>query len=234
MAKGPSKSTADVHGRSGGWDEYRRSGSRARGTTGTEDPDQAVPGSLSDPPGTYGEPVAVKVARRVREAVRGNGPVERPEPRPGPTSQHAPPTPIAPSTPARRAHSPATGATLRPLRRDRLGGLVHEYVQAHDLTGFSAPQGSTRVTYHESRQPPAEWPDGEWPRTSRSTPARSSPRHPTDPRRLTSGQWLICAAMTGTVLRQRRTSTSSLDADLAREPRAVPPPAPAAVAVRRQ
>ena len=44
-------------------------------------------GGLSYPPGTYGEPVAVKVARRVREAVRGNGPVERPAPRPGPTSQ---------------------------------------------------------------------------------------------------------------------------------------------------
>src|SRR5690349_7052831 len=29
-----------------------------------------------------------RVARRVREAVRGHGPVERPAPRPGPTSQH--------------------------------------------------------------------------------------------------------------------------------------------------
>src|SRR5680860_1246245 len=36
--------------------------------------------------GTCGAPVAVKAARRVREAVRGNGPVERPEPRLGPTS----------------------------------------------------------------------------------------------------------------------------------------------------
>src|SRR3954468_1294673 len=92
MAKGPSKSTADVNGRSGGCvGEYRRSRSRplSGGTTGTEDPNHAVPGGLSDPPGTYGEPVAVKVARRVREAVRGNGPVERPEPRPGPTSQRA-------------------------------------------------------------------------------------------------------------------------------------------------
>src|SRR3954454_1744575 len=47
----------------------------------------------ADPPGTYGEPVAVKAARRVREAVRGNGPVERPEPRLGPTSQRAAPAP---------------------------------------------------------------------------------------------------------------------------------------------
>ena len=76
------------------------------GTTGTEDPNLAVPGGLSDPPGTYGEPVAVRVARRVREAVRGNGPVERPEPRPGPTSQHAPAASSVASTPARRRHSP--------------------------------------------------------------------------------------------------------------------------------
>jgi putative transposase len=25
--------------------------------------------------------------------------------------------------------SPRSGATVRPLRRDRLGGLIHEYVQ---------------------------------------------------------------------------------------------------------
>ena len=35
---------------------------------------------------TCGEPGALKGARRVREAARGNGPVERPAPRPGPTS----------------------------------------------------------------------------------------------------------------------------------------------------
>src|SRR3954451_12389607 len=104
MAKGPSKSTADVNGRSGGCvGEYRRSGGRPLwgGTTGTEDPTHAVPGGLYDPPGTYGEPVAVKVARRVREAVRGNGPVERPEPRPGPTtSQHKATAPSAAAAPA--------------------------------------------------------------------------------------------------------------------------------------
>jgi uncharacterized protein YjbJ (UPF0337 family) len=33
---------------------------------------------------------------------------------------------------------PAIGATLRPLRRDRLGGLIHEYL-SHGVTGFSAP-----------------------------------------------------------------------------------------------
>ena len=34
------------------------------------------------------------------------------------------------SAPARRGRiSPPSGATIYPLRRDRLGGLVHEYVQ---------------------------------------------------------------------------------------------------------
>jgi hypothetical protein len=49
----------------------------------------------------------VKAARRVREAVRGNGPVERPEPRPGPTSQHA----------AAASGAPVAPATRRALRR---------------------------------------------------------------------------------------------------------------------
>jgi len=44
----------------------------------------------SHPLGTCGEPGAQKRARRVREAVRENGPVERPAPRPGPTSQLTP------------------------------------------------------------------------------------------------------------------------------------------------
>ena len=55
------------------------------------------------PPWTCGEPVAAKAARRVREAVRENGPVERPEPRPGPTSQRSP---AAPHT--RPSRSPTT------------------------------------------------------------------------------------------------------------------------------
>ena len=33
---------------------------------------------------------------------------------------------------------PHSDAVIRPLRRDRLGGIIHEYVQ-HDMTGFSAP-----------------------------------------------------------------------------------------------
>jgi hypothetical protein len=44
--------------------------------------------------------------------------------------QHPPPAPIARSTPARRPHSlPPSDAAVRPLRRDRLGGLLHEYLQ---------------------------------------------------------------------------------------------------------
>ena len=49
MAKGSSRSTADVHGRSGGCvGEHRRSRRRPLpgGTTGTEDPNQAVPVGL--------------------------------------------------------------------------------------------------------------------------------------------------------------------------------------------
>ena len=37
--------------------------------------------------------------------------------------------PIAASTPAAGAAPPSSGAAIRPLRRDRLGGLIHEYVQ---------------------------------------------------------------------------------------------------------
>ena len=40
----------------------------------------------TNPDGACGAPGARKRARRVREAARGNGPVERPAPRPGPTS----------------------------------------------------------------------------------------------------------------------------------------------------
>jgi hypothetical protein len=47
-----------------------------------------------------------------------------------------------------------SGAGLRVLRRDRLGGLLHEYVLSHDVTGFSAPtrRGSGR---HHLHRPPA-------------------------------------------------------------------------------
>ncbi|HEY5785013.1 MAG TPA: hypothetical protein VIT65_09570 [Microlunatus sp.] len=39
---------------------------------------------------------------------------------------------------------PLPGATIRPLRRDRLSGLLHEYVQSRrDVTGFPAPTGGT-------------------------------------------------------------------------------------------
>ena len=58
--------------------------------SGNSDPNSVADHGMRNNPGflsgACGAPVAVKAARRVREAVRGNGPVERPEPRPGPTS----------------------------------------------------------------------------------------------------------------------------------------------------
>ena len=86
--------------------------------------------SPASPPGTYGEPVAVKAARRVREAVRGNGPVERPEPRPGPTSQHhRPHRALGQAAPLRPLPHRTTTEIHTVRRRDRLGGLLHEYQQ---------------------------------------------------------------------------------------------------------
>ena len=41
---------------------------------------------------------------------------------------------------ARRPHSPPCGATIRPLRRDRLSGPVHETCRSHDVTGSRHPQ----------------------------------------------------------------------------------------------
>ena len=144
MAKGSSRSTADVDGRSGGCvGEYRRSGGRPLpgGTTGTEDPNLAVPGDLSDPPGTYGEPVAVKdggFGKRSGETGRSKDRNRAPDRlhnahRPHRSLHQRPPTGATP---------PLSGAIIRPLRRNRLGGLIHEYVLSHDVTGFSAPTGS--------------------------------------------------------------------------------------------
>jgi hypothetical protein len=36
---------------------------------------------------------------------------------------------------------PRSEAAIRPLRRDRLGRIGHEYVLSHEVTGFSAPTG---------------------------------------------------------------------------------------------
>lgn len=41
--------------------------------------------------------------------------------------------------PAGHPHPPALGANVRVLRRDRFGGLIHEYFQVHRVTAFSAP-----------------------------------------------------------------------------------------------
>ena len=51
------------------------------------------------------------------------------------------------------AGDPATAEQAR-LRRDRLGGLLHEYVQAHEVTRFSAPiPGSARHHTTAHNQP---------------------------------------------------------------------------------
>jgi hypothetical protein len=46
-----------------------------------------------------------------------------------PALQLPPPAPITASTPARGRHPATVRAAIRVLRRDRLGGLLHEYVQ---------------------------------------------------------------------------------------------------------
>ena len=54
--------------------------------------------------------------------------------RPGATSPKLPApahlrTPLPQNPPTRRVHPPALGTSARVLRRDRLGGLIHEYAQ---------------------------------------------------------------------------------------------------------
>jgi hypothetical protein len=71
-----------------------RCASRATATGAHRSP---LPGQAQDedrprPHGACGAPGALNGARRVREAARRNGPAERPEPRPGPTSH--PPQPL--------------------------------------------------------------------------------------------------------------------------------------------
>jgi hypothetical protein len=53
-------------------------------------------------------------------------------------SAHRPHRSLRQRPPAGRTPPPSC-ATDRPLRRDRLGGLIHEYVQVACVTGFSAP-----------------------------------------------------------------------------------------------
>jgi len=42
---------------------------------------------------------------------------------------HRPHRPLRQNPPAGRVHPPALGTSARVLRRDRLGGLTHEYAQ---------------------------------------------------------------------------------------------------------
>ncbi len=57
-------------------------------------------------------------------------------------STHRPHRALGRSPPAGRPHQPALGADVRVLRRDRLGGLIHEYFAGRvKVTQFSAPTG---------------------------------------------------------------------------------------------
>ena len=86
MAKGASKSVVEMLECREGVGEYRRAGGRHRGgvPSGTGDPGEATPSAPSR--GLVESPVPGRLARRVREAARGNGLAEKPAPRPGPTS----------------------------------------------------------------------------------------------------------------------------------------------------
>jgi hypothetical protein len=56
-------------------------------------------------------------------------------------NSHRPHRALQQSPPAGRPYPPTLDANVRVLRRDRLGGLIHEYSQAADVTGLSAPTG---------------------------------------------------------------------------------------------
>jgi transposase InsO family protein len=49
-------------------------------------------------------------------------------------NSHRPHRALEQSPPAGRPHPPALGANVRVLRRDRLGGLIHEYAQVAQVT----------------------------------------------------------------------------------------------------
>jgi hypothetical protein len=38
------------------------------------------------------------------------------------------------------------------MRRDRLGGLIHEYSRSHEVTGFSASTGNQTSLMHQLRK----------------------------------------------------------------------------------
>jgi putative transposase len=54
---------------------------------------------------------------------------------------HRPPRALQQNPPAGRPNPLAPSANIRVLRRDRLGGLIHEYAQVHEVTQFPAPTG---------------------------------------------------------------------------------------------
>jgi hypothetical protein len=86
MAKGASKSVVEMLECREDVGEYRRAGGRHRRgvPSGTGDPGEATPSAPST--GLVESPVPGRLARRVREAARGNPPVEIPAGRPESTS----------------------------------------------------------------------------------------------------------------------------------------------------
>ena len=86
MAKGASKSVVEMLECREGVGEYRRAGRGHRGgaRSGTGDPGEATPSTSLT--GLVESPVPGRPARRVREAARGNPPVEIPAGRPESTS----------------------------------------------------------------------------------------------------------------------------------------------------
>ena len=64
---------------------------------------------------------------------------------------HRPHRALQQSPPAGRPHPPAPSANVRVLRRDRLGGLIHEYSQSHRVTAFSTPTGYVGIGWRSAR-----------------------------------------------------------------------------------
>ena len=110
----------------------------------------------------------MKAARRVREAVRGNGPVERPEPRPGPTSQH------------RAAASSAAAAAAAP---DIAGSRAGSWRDPASTGSWADSSTSTRRQLETAGQAP--WLRSGTPQARRCRPGRadSPQRGPVSPPR---------------------------------------------------
>jgi hypothetical protein len=67
-------------------------------------------------------------------------------------NSHRPHRALNQRPPAGRPHPPALGTNARVMRRDRLGGLIHEYSRSHEVTGFSASTGNQTSLMHQLRK----------------------------------------------------------------------------------